>query len=207
MEQKTCKNCNITKNASEFYKTSLAKGYCKVCHNQKSTEHKIARKVMFCALLGSKCSICGYMRCVRALEFHHVNPKAKEFNISKNMNNNVIVLEIDKCILVCSNSHREIHSGLIPQSIIDEIYKNIDKQRIYNSLCKNEKVEHKCRICGIDRVSSNNRMCNKCKGIKSRRVKSRPPMDELREMISATSYVKVAEKYGVTDNTIRKWLK
>jgi len=33
-------------------------------------------------LLGSKCSICSYSRCVYALEFHHLNPKEKEFKLA-----------------------------------------------------------------------------------------------------------------------------
>ena len=47
-----------------------------------------------------------------ALDFHHLNPKEKDFNLSNrnlNMDWDVIKEELDKCILVCSNCHREIH--------------------------------------------------------------------------------------------------
>lgn len=60
---------------------------------------------------GGKCQICGYCKCNNALEFHHINPLNKEFHISKNMNKSwkKIKNEIDKCLLVCANCHREIH--------------------------------------------------------------------------------------------------
>lgn len=63
---------------------------------------------------GGKCSICGYCRCARALEFHHIDPETKDFAISaKSVSWETIVKELDKCILVCSNCHAEIHSGFI----------------------------------------------------------------------------------------------
>ena len=50
-------------------------------------------------------------KCNSALEFHHVDPKQKDFHISKNMNKSwyKIKNEIEKCILVCANCHRELH--------------------------------------------------------------------------------------------------
>ena len=38
-------------------------------------------KLQAIKLLGGKCSICGYDRCVDALEFHHENPEIKEFKL------------------------------------------------------------------------------------------------------------------------------
>ena len=32
-------------------------------------------------LLGGKCCVCGYDRCIDALEFHHKNPSIKEFKL------------------------------------------------------------------------------------------------------------------------------
>lgn len=63
---------------------------------------------------GGKCEICGYNKCIEALEFHHLNPNEKDFNISGGTKSfKKLKPEIDKCILVCSNCHREIHAGLI----------------------------------------------------------------------------------------------
>lgn len=65
---------------------------------------------------GDKCSVCGYDRCADALEFHHLDPSKKDFGISSKgytRSWDKVKEELDKCILVCSNCHREIHSGLI----------------------------------------------------------------------------------------------
>jgi len=63
---------------------------------------------------GGKCIICGYNKCLRSLDFHHLDPNEKEFSISKNKNRKFenIIPELNKCILVCSNCHGEIHEGI-----------------------------------------------------------------------------------------------
>jgi 5-methylcytosine-specific restriction endonuclease McrA len=65
--------------------------------------------------------LCNYNKCHAALEFHHKNPKEKEFNISKYSGNNNITyemaLELTRVILLCSNCHRETHMGLHAKEI------------------------------------------------------------------------------------------
>jgi len=60
---------------------------------------------------GGKCEICSYDSCTAALEFHHKDPSIKDFGISTNSNKawSKIKIELDKCVLVCANCHREIH--------------------------------------------------------------------------------------------------
>mgnify|MGYP000644676537 CR=1 FL=1 len=62
--------------------------------------------------LGGKCSICGYNKCNRALDFHHINPEEKDNTISSlyNYSWDNIKKELDKCILLCANCHRELHT-------------------------------------------------------------------------------------------------
>lgn len=63
---------------------------------------------------GGRCSVCGYDRCVAALEFHHKDPTQKDFQISGGSRSfQRMKLELDKCILMCANCHRELHEGLI----------------------------------------------------------------------------------------------
>ena len=63
---------------------------------------------------GGKCQICGYNRCQDALDFHHLDPSQKDYNISGGTKSfDTVKSEVDKCILVCANCHREIHSELI----------------------------------------------------------------------------------------------
>jgi 5-methylcytosine-specific restriction endonuclease McrA len=63
--------------------------------------------------LGGCCSACGYDKCLNALEFHHINPDEKEFSISKSssLTLDAIKSELDKCVLLCSNCHREVHNS------------------------------------------------------------------------------------------------
>lgn len=74
-------------------------------HRHKTKEELVKYK-------GGKCEICGYNKCLGALDFHHLDPSKKDFTISdSNIYKNLDKLkeEIDKCILVCANCHREIH--------------------------------------------------------------------------------------------------
>lgn len=63
---------------------------------------------------GGKCARCGYDRCMAAMEFHHIDPSKKEGELSKLKHGPWIKFkkELDKCILLCSNCHRELHSSL-----------------------------------------------------------------------------------------------
>lgn len=64
---------------------------------------------------GGKCSICGYSKCLSSLEFHHLDNSKKEFGISKKGYTRSwqnVSKELEKCILVCANCHREIHEGV-----------------------------------------------------------------------------------------------
>jgi hypothetical protein len=80
------------------------------------TKRRKKLKEMAIEYKGGKCICCGYNKCPGALEFHHTDPDGKDFSIS---NKGVtrswekIKKEIDKCVLVCANCHREIHAGLI----------------------------------------------------------------------------------------------
>lgn len=61
---------------------------------------------------GGCCEKCGYDKCIAALEFHHIDPNEKDFGIaSKGYTRSWVKLkeELDKCIMVCANCHREIH--------------------------------------------------------------------------------------------------
>ena len=64
---------------------------------------------------GGKCALCGYARCAEALELHHKDPTQKDFGISYRgytRSWEKIRKEIEKCVLLCANCHREVHAGL-----------------------------------------------------------------------------------------------
>lgn len=62
---------------------------------------------------GGKCQRCGYNTCLKALEFHHLDPTKKDFTISNDkFKLNEAVEETKKCIIICANCHRELHDNL-----------------------------------------------------------------------------------------------
>lgn len=78
-------------------------------------------KIRAVEYLGGKCGKCGYNKCIWALEFHHRNTNEKEFSISEysTLSWNKIKNEVEKCDLLCSNCHKELHSeilGYIPSA-------------------------------------------------------------------------------------------
>jgi hypothetical protein len=78
-------------------------------------KRRIKLKVMAVEYKGGKCSVCGYNKCIAALDFHHLDASSKEFSISADGSTRGwerLKVELDKCILVCSNCHREIHHNL-----------------------------------------------------------------------------------------------
>ena len=65
--------------------------------------------------LGGKCQECGYDKCIACLEFHHRDPKAKEYEITNILHSKgwpTIQAELDKCDLLCANCHREVEFSL-----------------------------------------------------------------------------------------------
>lgn len=62
---------------------------------------------------GGQCQKCGYKKCNTALEFHHLDPSKKEFGLSGlSIKFETIKPELDKCIMVCANCHRELHEQI-----------------------------------------------------------------------------------------------
>ncbi|MFA5318434.1 MAG: hypothetical protein WC323_03105 [Patescibacteria group bacterium] len=64
---------------------------------------------------GGRCAICKYNTCIKALEFHHLDSNGKDFGISNKgytRSWKVVKAEVDKCILLCANCHRELHESI-----------------------------------------------------------------------------------------------
>jgi len=63
---------------------------------------------------GGKCQLCGYNKCSDALEFHHFLNQ-KNFGISAKgytRSWEKVKKELDICILMCANCHREVENGI-----------------------------------------------------------------------------------------------
>ncbi len=71
---------------------------------------KTDKKLKLVEYKGGKCELCGYNKCYKALDFHHKDPLTKDFDISSNSYSfEKMKKEADKCMLICSNCHRELH--------------------------------------------------------------------------------------------------
>lgn len=61
------------------------------------------------------CVLCGYDRCVAALQFHHVDPSSKSFAIAGHGMCRSLErtrAEAAKCVLLCANCHAEVENGV-----------------------------------------------------------------------------------------------
>ena len=117
------KNCEICKEEFETLPNGGSRKYCFKCSpsypkgGSKSKTISALRRAMknqAVKELGGECEICGYNKCVDALEFHHEDPRQKEFKLGSGntMSWKEYKAEALKCKLVCSNCHKEIHSKL-----------------------------------------------------------------------------------------------
>lgn len=83
-------------------------------------------KAMAIEYKGGKCIGCGYNRYQGALELHHVNPSEKGFGIGDKGYTRSwakVKAELDKCVLLCANCHREVASGIMQLSGESQIVK------------------------------------------------------------------------------------
>lgn len=112
---KVCLKCGETFTPHE---NGYTRRYCFNCVPEETYEHGGAGvrkliKLWAVEYKGGKCQCCGYSNCIEALDFHHLNEAEKDFIISSR---NVTTYwpevkeELNKCILVCANCHREIHA-------------------------------------------------------------------------------------------------
>jgi len=96
-----------------------AKGHRRtICNSCSVQETRRKQRVKSLAYKGGKCLLCGYEKYHGALEFHHLNPTQKDPNFMSGTGASYrrwegLRGELDKCVLLCANCHREVHGGLI----------------------------------------------------------------------------------------------
>lgn len=72
-------------------------------------------------LKGGKCQLCDYNKCNQVLQFHHLDPSKKDFNIGNGNTRSwsATKQELEKCILLCANCHTEVHAGVTMLPTLD----------------------------------------------------------------------------------------
>ena len=132
---------------------------------------------------GYKCEKCGWNEVNPftqkiPLEVHHIDGNYKncsEANLS----------------VLCPNCHS-----------LTENYRALNKSGRPDRLVKVPRKNH-CIDCGIE-ISAKATRCVKCQG-KTQQQELPISREELKELLRTTSFVKIGEKYNVSDNAVRKW--
>lgn len=129
----------------------------------------------------------------------------------KNKNNNknyycrACGKEIDKTpMLMCDECYEKLIHGEIEFGTVKQNGKYTTKK--YSSLIVKTKVKGICKICGGETSEKKIDVCDKCSHMLSRKV-TWPDKETLGNLIKTTSFSRIGEMYGVTDNAVRKWCK
>lgn len=117
METKICTKCKKELPVEEFHWRDKSKGKrrseCKTCHNSFMKEKYQDKKQTFEQMKSEQsCAKCGETRGY-VLDYHHIDPTQKDNTIARITSNKYkiesILSEIEKCVVLCSNCHREFH--------------------------------------------------------------------------------------------------
>lgn len=196
--EKPCPRCKKSKSLEEYYSKGERKhSYCKVCLHEYQAERWRQRKKKAVELMGGKCSRCGYCRNYSALEFHHLDPTQKDFdfNVGRRRSWDKMLKELKKCVLLCSNCHKEEHH---PETLLDG-----ETSRANVILNLGPKITGKCLECKTNVFGT--KYCSHTCAANSKRRADRPSREELEKLIETTPILQIGKKYKVSDNAIRKW--
>ena len=128
---KTCRACGLEKNVSNFEKQTShncneCKSALKKTQKQKAKNRRSDPKAKIRSLRSQRnnrskkidihkkpCIICGWFDFMAGIDFHHVHPAEKSHTVSGMLKFGPAYIkeEIDKCVCLCSNCHRGVHSG------------------------------------------------------------------------------------------------
>ena len=79
--------------------------------------------------------------------------------------------------------------------------------KLYDGYVKPEKLKRFCKQCGFEiSFGCKSSLCKKCVPHK-RKIENRPSKEELEIMVNEMPMTKIGEKYGVSDNAVKKWCK
>jgi DNA polymerase II large subunit len=94
------------------------------CGSCNTKIRRFRAKAAAIKLLGGKCIKCGWTGNQAALQFHHKDPKQKDFIIGNVANKSWDSLkkEMQKCILLCANCHMIEHSTKLGDAFVKEAF-------------------------------------------------------------------------------------
>ncbi len=133
---KKCSQCKLLKEKSSFNKNKKRKDglqtICRACssknskryysnfteeHREKTKKRRSLKRKEIKSKIDEIKKICSCAKCgendIVCLEFHHVDPKAKDFDIASSYAYEwkweIILEEIKKCVCLCASCHRKFH--------------------------------------------------------------------------------------------------
>lgn len=95
---------------------------CTKCNTVAVSERRREVKRRLVAEAGGCCGICGFAEHPAALQFHHVDPATKEFNLGgQGLTRSIARMraEAEKCVLLCANCHALVEAGVVNVSGVD----------------------------------------------------------------------------------------
>ncbi len=148
METKICSKCKRELPLEDFRWRNKAKGIkhsqCKECESKRERErykndadrragiinrdakYKSRNNEYLCQIKAQGCAKCGDKR-IYVLDFHHLDKSQKEDNINnlRTCSLETLQKEVEKCVVLCSNCHREFHfleyqKGITIQEYLDD---------------------------------------------------------------------------------------
>jgi 5-methylcytosine-specific restriction endonuclease McrA len=92
------------------YQREYRKANAELIRNRTRAKRK-ERLQLAIDLLGGRCKRCEGVFDMCQYDFHHINPKEKEFTIGENVlvSEERFINEVKKCELLCANCHRLKH--------------------------------------------------------------------------------------------------
>ena len=164
----------------------------------------LKRKYEMIQSKGGQCEICGYNKNISALDFHHIDPKNKEFQLDirhlSNTSLDKIKKELDKCQLLCANCHRETHYRDLTMSNISNIIKKAEDKLSFSN---NIQYKHICKVCKqpIKNYTSGKIYCSESCRWKD---KNYPTLEEiLKQYDLLGTWDKVAQYFGLSRKVIQ----
>src|SRR3989344_1146885 len=159
---------------------------------------------------GCGCVVCGYSTSTRSLIFHHLDPRLKDFGVGSGVRSwERLVVELDKCVLLCANCHGEVHDEITTIICKGPTPKEgLELVRMAGLETYHPQPRHQrhCPTCGTD-IGWAASGCHSCISSKQKTKINWPSSDVLAAMVKASSARNVAKQLGVSDRSVAKRLR
>jgi len=109
--------CNVC--LRDFVYSRQSRSTYSTCRGCIINRHRWTLKWWMIQSRGGACQVCGYKKCPRSLDFHHVDPSKKNLDFTGGHTRSWkrIEAELKKTVLVCRNCHGEIHETMEAESL------------------------------------------------------------------------------------------